>query len=56
MDTLEQALADGEKLLRELERNERERESRSRNFKCFTVSDGRGGWTSFSVPRHKLDS
>lgn len=54
MDTLEQALADGEALLRELERNEREREHKRRHFKSVTVQDGRGGYTSFTVPRHAL--
>ncbi|MCG6115221.1 MAG: hypothetical protein MEQ84_08480 [Mesorhizobium sp.] len=55
MDSIEQALADGEALLRELERNERERENRRRTMKCFTVADGRGGFNSFSVPRHRVE-
>jgi hypothetical protein len=56
MDTLEQALADGEALLRQLERKERERETRRRNFKTVDVplrthGDGITSVQSYSVPR-----
>lgn len=52
MDTMEQALKDGEQLLEELKRREREREERRRNYEAITIKDGRG-WRSVIVPRRR---
>lgn len=52
MDTLEQALKDGEKLLEELKRREREREERKKHYEAITIKDGKG-WRSVIVPRRR---